>query len=258
MRFGGMQADLNLLRFFFGKRYLGVSRLVECLRKFRAFDSRRGMLRSQNRFLAKIADVVIQNYGSFFPELAKNRSTILVNITREEERFQRTVDVGVANLNDLLDLLTKQNVKTVSGGDAFNLYATFGLPLEIMAPIVMPVVVPRAPLLPMINVPSGMWICLCMWTIRNIASVFLPSKWSLVKRTEIPGIVSGMPLSISYLSASHRSRSRSHRRDQHGSNHAPSAHRNPASNGRTHWSAGHTRTAAMPRKCPDRPASCDR
>jgi len=107
-----------------GRNY--VCRMV--IRRAARFGGKLGFTQP---FLAGVAEAVIDNYGAAYPELTKFRTTILQTLTQEEERFQRTVDVGVANLNDLLDLLTKQNVKTVSGGDAFNLYATFGLPLEI-------------------------------------------------------------------------------------------------------------------------------
>ena len=82
-------------------------------------------------FLAKVAEVVIDNYGCFFPELAKNSATILTNLTREEERFQRTVEGGMGQLNELLEELRKQGKDTLDGRKAFDLYATHGLPFEL-------------------------------------------------------------------------------------------------------------------------------
>ncbi len=41
-------------------------------------------------FMAKIGQVVIDEYGDFFPELKRNATTILDNLTREEEiRFKK-------------------------------------------------------------------------------------------------------------------------------------------------------------------------
>jgi alanyl-tRNA synthetase len=40
-------------------------------------------------FMAKIAQVVIDEYGDFFPELKRNAAAILDNLTREEKRFAR-------------------------------------------------------------------------------------------------------------------------------------------------------------------------
>ncbi len=82
-------------------------------------------------FLAQIAAVVIQNYGDFYPELQENRAAILEAITREEERFQRTVEGGMARLQTLLEDLAARGQHTLPGAQAFDLYATYGLPLEI-------------------------------------------------------------------------------------------------------------------------------
>jgi alanyl-tRNA synthetase len=73
--------------------------------------------------------VIIDQYGEAYPELEQNRKAILDNLTREEQRFQRTVEGGVAQLENELAALKKG--ATLSGATAFELYATYGLPLEI-------------------------------------------------------------------------------------------------------------------------------
>ncbi len=40
--------------------------------------------------MAKVAEVVIEIYGGAYPELMKNKQTILDTLTREEKRFHRT------------------------------------------------------------------------------------------------------------------------------------------------------------------------
>ncbi|HSF83990.1 MAG TPA: alanine--tRNA ligase, partial [Anaerolineales bacterium] len=82
-------------------------------------------------FLASIAESVIDNYGDFYPELKRNRGAILDNLTREELRFQRTVEAGVAKLENLLTKLKTRAESVLPGDQAFDLYATYGLPLEI-------------------------------------------------------------------------------------------------------------------------------
>jgi alanyl-tRNA synthetase len=82
-------------------------------------------------FLAKAAEAIITAYGDFYPELVKSRETILDNLTREEVRFARTVESGTAYLLGLLDELQKSGGRTLDGRKAFDLYATYGLPLEI-------------------------------------------------------------------------------------------------------------------------------
>ncbi|MGZ9164357.1 MAG: alanine--tRNA ligase [Anaerolineales bacterium] len=82
-------------------------------------------------FLAKVAEAVIETYRDFYPELAKSRSAILDNLTREEIRFARTVETGTAHLQNLLDRLRDNNTAVLDGRHAFDLYATYGLPFEI-------------------------------------------------------------------------------------------------------------------------------
>ena len=82
-------------------------------------------------FLAKVAEGIIAAYGDFYPELVKSREAILDNLTREEIRFARTVVSGTAYLQGMLDELKKSGRKTLDGRQAFDLYATYGLPFEI-------------------------------------------------------------------------------------------------------------------------------
>jgi alanyl-tRNA synthetase len=100
-----------------------------------------GVLGLHEPFLAGIAEQVIATYGDFYPELVKNRSAILDNLTREEIRFARTVETGTSHLQTLLDELDtdrgddqsgdESRAAVLDGRKAFDLYATYGLPLEI-------------------------------------------------------------------------------------------------------------------------------
>ncbi|MBK9600831.1 MAG: hypothetical protein IPO36_03160 [Anaerolineales bacterium] len=67
----------------------------------------------------------------FYPELEKNKATILDNLTREEVRFARTVEAGTAHLQNHLDDIRASNKTSLDGHIAFDLYATYGLPFEI-------------------------------------------------------------------------------------------------------------------------------
>ena len=82
-------------------------------------------------FMAKVAQTVIDQYGDVYPELRKNQATILDNLTREEIRFQRTVDAGLSKLDELLTGLREKKETILNGREAFDLYATLGLPFEI-------------------------------------------------------------------------------------------------------------------------------
>jgi len=82
-------------------------------------------------FLARVAEAFIDSYGDFYPELVKGRQAIVDNLAREEVRFARTVESGTAFLQGMLDELRKKKKKVLDGAKAFELYATYGLPLEI-------------------------------------------------------------------------------------------------------------------------------
>lgn len=107
-----------------GRNY--VCRMI--IRRAARFGSKLGL---NEPFLARVAEVVIENYGDFYPELRRNRSAILTNLTNEEERFARTVESGVAKLESLLSRLSASGERVLPGDQAFDLYATYGLPLEI-------------------------------------------------------------------------------------------------------------------------------
>jgi alanyl-tRNA synthetase len=107
-----------------GRNY--ITRMI--IRRASRFGGKLGL---NQPFLAKVAEKVIENYGDAFPELKKNKNTILDNITREEKRFHATIETGLAHLQDELNSLIKSKQKTLKGKVAFDLYATHGLPFEI-------------------------------------------------------------------------------------------------------------------------------
>jgi len=82
-------------------------------------------------FLSEVAKVVIEKMGSYFTELGARREFILQTITQEEERFQRTLDVGLNLLDVLIDELRARGESVISGGEAFKLYDTYGFPFDL-------------------------------------------------------------------------------------------------------------------------------
>jgi alanyl-tRNA synthetase len=85
-------------------------------------------------FLAETARVTIDQMGDVYPELRRHRDLILHTVTREEERFARTLDEALAQLEELLAELPAGG--QIAGEAAFDLYATHGLPLEITRDVV--------------------------------------------------------------------------------------------------------------------------
>ena len=78
--------------------------------------------------LAEIAEVVINQYKDFYKELGENHDRIISEISKEEERFQRTLKNGMHEFSRLLP--TFKAVGGIDGKNAFRLYDTFGFPIE--------------------------------------------------------------------------------------------------------------------------------
>lgn len=84
-------------------------------------------------FLYKLVKVVAEIMGDYFQELKEKKAHIELIIRAEEERFNLTLDNGLAKFDEIISALrkSKTSVKTIAGKDAFMLYDTFGFPLDL-------------------------------------------------------------------------------------------------------------------------------
>ena len=88
---------------------------------------RHGKLIGINRpFFMELCDTVINENKQGYPELVEKQQLISKVINNEEASFNKTVDQGLA----MLEELTKDG-KTFSGEDAFKLYDTYGFPIDL-------------------------------------------------------------------------------------------------------------------------------
>jgi len=78
-------------------------------------------------FLSELVPVVVEHYGDAFPELKKNPDRVAGIIREEEESFGRTMERGIRLFEDITDA----SGTTISGADAFQLYDTYGFPLDL-------------------------------------------------------------------------------------------------------------------------------
>ena len=93
---------------------------------------RHGMkLGIEKDFLAEIAVTVIENFKDAYPELEQNREKVCRELTAEEAKFRQTLKKGEAEFQKLLPNLMKNPKKIISGKVAYNLYETYGYPLEL-------------------------------------------------------------------------------------------------------------------------------
>ncbi len=93
---------------------------------------RHGMkLGIEKDFLAQIAETVIENFKGLYPELEANHEKVCKELTAEEAKFRQTLKKGEAEFQKLLPNLMKNPKKIISGKVAYNLYETYGYPLEL-------------------------------------------------------------------------------------------------------------------------------
>lgn len=89
------------------------------------------LLGIQGLFLAKLSETVIAESKDGYPELEEKKEHILKVLTMEEEKFNKTIDQGLAILSELCGTM-KASGRTVLGGeDAFKLYDTYGFPMDL-------------------------------------------------------------------------------------------------------------------------------
>ena len=99
------------------------------------------LLKMPNGFLLPLAEVVIDIYKEFYPELEKNKDKILEEIKKEEEKFEKTLERGLKELEKLELIGKAQRVEAekeikvfnrVDAKKAFYIFQTFGFPLEMI------------------------------------------------------------------------------------------------------------------------------
>ena len=83
-------------------------------------------------FTVAMAQVVIDNYKDVYSELAVNEKIILEEFEREERQFASALDRGTKEFEKLIARVPAHiERKVISGKNAFNLYETYGFPIEL-------------------------------------------------------------------------------------------------------------------------------
>jgi alanyl-tRNA synthetase len=87
-------------------------------------------LNTKEPFIFKLVETLSNQLGDVFPEL-KTQQQLIINVIKEEEHsFLKTLDQGLVLLDTII---SKTNGKVVSGEKAFELYDTFGFPIDLTA-----------------------------------------------------------------------------------------------------------------------------
>jgi len=89
------------------------------------------LLGIEGKFLADLSTTVIDLSKDGYPELEEKKEMILKVLTQEEDKFNKTIDQGLAILGELEEEMIKEKVTILSGENAFKLYDTYGFPLDL-------------------------------------------------------------------------------------------------------------------------------
>src|SRR4051812_30779720 len=79
-------------------------------------------------FFFKLVDVVAKTMGEVFPEIRAAKSKITEMIHREEESFNRTLDIGITVFEQGIE---RHKLNHIPGDFVFLLYDTYGFPLDL-------------------------------------------------------------------------------------------------------------------------------
>ena len=78
--------------------------------------------------LVTISKMFIDKYKAYYPELAQNENKVLEELAKEEEKFSKTLENGIKEIEKVLKFIQGD---TLNGKTAFRLYDTFGFPIEM-------------------------------------------------------------------------------------------------------------------------------
>src|SRR5690606_26988155 len=82
-------------------------------------------------FLHRVAARVVETMGQQYPEL-RERADLIASVTEAEEvRFRQTIERGLSLLEERFDKLASAGSEQLDGRDAFQLYDTYGFPVDL-------------------------------------------------------------------------------------------------------------------------------
>ena len=88
-------------------------------------------LNYQKPLLYQLLPVLSKQFAEVFPELQQQEAFVAKVIREEEDGFLRTLDKGLKKMDDLINASKKNNTKTIDGAAAFELFDTFGFPIDL-------------------------------------------------------------------------------------------------------------------------------
>ena len=89
------------------------------------------LLGISGKFLANLSQTVINECKDGYPELEEKSEFILTVLTQEENKFDKTIDLGLSILAEMEEEMKTAGVTELSGENAFKLYDTYGFPMDL-------------------------------------------------------------------------------------------------------------------------------
>jgi alanyl-tRNA synthetase len=80
---------------------------------------------TEQNICSRIAEIVIDIYQDKYPEMEREKSHILDELSLEEGKFAKVIENGLKKLEQY------EENKEISGKEAFDLFATYGFPFEL-------------------------------------------------------------------------------------------------------------------------------
>ncbi len=87
-------------------------------------------LNIEKPFMFELVEILTNQLGSDYPELSKQQTLCQKVIKEEEQSFLKTLSQGLKRLEDIIK---ESQSQTVSGQKAFELFDTFGFPIDLTA-----------------------------------------------------------------------------------------------------------------------------
>ncbi|HTN46542.1 MAG TPA: alanine--tRNA ligase [Flavipsychrobacter sp.] len=81
--------------------------------------------------LTQLMPVLAKQFENVFPELQHQVDLVCKVVKEEEEAFLRTLDKGLKKIDDIINDTQKQSSSTINGKAAFELYDTYGFPIDL-------------------------------------------------------------------------------------------------------------------------------
>ncbi len=83
------------------------------------------------KFCKSVAEVIVEIMGPIYPEVEKNKERIFSELEKEEEKFSTALEGGMRVLEKKLVYLTKANSTELNAKGAFDLFQSYGFPIEM-------------------------------------------------------------------------------------------------------------------------------